>query len=204
MKNKKGFSLIEVIFSLGVLGLIALAVGAFQRDVFFLNDVLQTGLDNATEARKVIRPFANEVRAAQPSDLGSFPIAEAATSSFSFYSDVDADGSRERVRYFLEDGEFKKGVINPTGNPPVYDSQNEDVIKIIKDVVASSTVFSYYDSTYNGTSSTTPLTQPVTTSDVRLIRVDLTIDTDPNRAPNLLTVTTQAMIRNLKDNLDAN
>jgi hypothetical protein len=50
-----------------------------------------------------------------------------------------------------------------------------------------------------GTSS--PLTQPVITTNVRLIKINLMIDVDPNRAPVIKTYTSQVSIRNLKDNL---
>jgi hypothetical protein len=50
-----------------------------------------------------------------------------------------------------------------------------------------------------GTSS--PITQPVTPTDVRLIKINLIIDVDPNRAPVIKTYTSQVSIRNLKDNL---
>lgn len=196
----KGMTLIETAVALGIFSLIVVAVGAFARDVFYFNDVLQIGLNNVTEARKVLRPFANEVRSAQPSNLGAFALAQTATSSFAFYSDIDNDGVRERVRYFLVGDEFRKGIIEPTGSPLVYNAANESVIKVIKNVVPSAAIFNYYDSAYAGSTTTPALAHPVTPVDVRLIRVDLTVDANPNRAPSLMTVTTQVTVRNLKDN----
>lgn len=200
--NKKGFSLIEIVFALAVFGLIVGAVGAFARDVFFYNDVLQVSLTNVNDARKMLRPFANEVRSARPSELGSFAIAQTATSSFAFYSDIDNDGVQERVRYFLEGSDFKKGIIEPDGDPITYDTNNERVIRVVEHVVATTSIFSYYNSLYNGSTSTEPLADPVTSTDVRLVRADLTVDANPDRAPALLTVTTQVTIRNLKDNYE--
>lgn len=201
--NRNGFTLTELIFSISIFILIFVAIGAFARDVFFFNNILQSGLNNIGDARKVLRPFANEVRKAQPSDLGSFTISEASTSTFSFYSDIDEDGSRERVKYFLDGDVFKKGVINPSGDPLEYDSNDEIIFNIANNVVATSTVFSYYDSNYYGSTSSTALSYPIVTSEVRLVRIDLTIDANPDRAPSLLTITTQATIRNLKDNYEA-
>jgi len=198
--SKKGITLIETMVALAIFSLLVVATGAFSRDVFFFNDVLQIGLNNVTEARKVLRPFANEVRGAQPSNLGAFSLAETATSSFAFYTDIDHDGIRERVRYFVEGNEFKKGVITPTGNPLVYNVNNEQIIKVIRDVVPGEYVFSYYGSDYAGSTTTPPLAEPVTPAAVRLLRVDLTVDSNPNRAPSLLTITTQVVVRNLKDN----
>jgi prepilin-type N-terminal cleavage/methylation domain-containing protein len=198
--RNKGMTLVETAIALAIFSLIVVAVGAFARDVFYFNDILQIGLNNVTEARKVLRPFANEVRSAQPSNIGAFALAQTATSSFAFYSDIDNDGVRERVRYFLQGDEFQKGVIEPTGSPLVYNPANESVIKVIKNVVPGDAIFSYYDSAYAGSTTTPALAHPVTPVDVRLIRVDLTVDANPNRAPSLMTVTTQVTVRNLKDN----
>jgi prepilin-type N-terminal cleavage/methylation domain-containing protein len=205
MKNfkfKKGFTLVETIFAVAIFTAIVGALGAFQRDVFFFSDVLQIGLNNVSEARKVLRPFVGEVRGAQPSNLGGSAIESAQQKSFIFYTDANADGLKERVRYFVEGETFKKGVTEPTGNPFVYNPSNEKITSVVSDVINEQTNFSYYDSNYNGTTSTPPLAFPVSPSDVRLIRVDLTIDSNPDRAPSLMTITTQATVRNLKDNYE--
>lgn len=202
-RTQVGMTLIETLIALGIFSLLVVAIGTFARDTFFFNDVIQIGLNNVTEARKVLRPFANEVRGAQPSNLGAFAIAQAATSSFAFYSDIDADGVRERVRYFVEGDEFKKGIIEPTGSPLTYNPANETVIKVIRDVVPTPYIFSYYDTNYAGSTTTPALADPITPTDVRLVRVDLTVDANPNRAPSLMTVTTQVTVRNLKDNHEA-
>jgi prepilin-type N-terminal cleavage/methylation domain-containing protein len=200
--KKGGFTLIETVLALAIFGMIVVVMGAFARDVFFFNDVLQTGITNTGEARKVLRPFTSEVRRAQASNRGAYAIHEAATSSFSFYTDTDSDGVRERVRYFLDGDSFKKGIITPSGSPLEYTEDDERIIKVIRDVVSTSSIFSYYDTDYYG--STSPaLAHPVTLSDIRLVKIDLTVDANPNRAPSLLTITTQATLRNLKDNHDA-
>lgn len=193
LKKNKGFTLIEAVISIAIFSVVVVVIGSFQRDVFFFNDILQTGLTNITEARKVLRPFVHEVRAAQPSNLGAFAITEANSTSFAFYSDIDNDGVRERVRYFLDGNTFKKGIIEPDEDTFVYNEEDEEIIKVVNDVVESETTFSYFDSNYNTTETPT---------DVRLVRIDLTIDSNPDRAPSLLTITTQATIRNLKDNYE--
>lgn len=199
-RKEKGFTMIEIMVAVGILTLIIGLAGAFGGDVFSLNRLLQTGLQNQEEAKKVVRPFANEVRSATQSNLGAYAIAETSNTSFSFYSDIDGDGLRERIRYFLDGTEFKKGIIKPTGQPLVYDPLNEKIIKVIHDVLPS-TIFYYYDSLYDGTSESPPLIQPVAPYAVRLIKIILTIDSDPNNPPPPVEITTQVSMRNLKDNL---
>jgi len=197
---RRGFTLVEILVSVSIFAAVIVFIGGFQADVFSLNRIIQSGLKNQSEAKKIIRPFANEVRSAATSNLGAYAIAETNETSFIFYTDIDNDGLREKVRYFLDNGEFKKSIISPTGQPLVYDQENEKIIKVVQDVV-NYDIFEYYDSLYDGTLSSTALSQPVTTSDVRLIKVTLVIDTDPNKTPAAIEITTQVSIRNLKDNL---
>ncbi len=198
--KEKGFTLIEILISIGILTLILGLAGAFGSDVFSFNRILQTGLRNQEEAKKIVRPFANEVRSSTQSNLGAYAIAETTSTSFSFYTDIDGDGLREKLRYFLDGTEFKKGIIKPTGQPLEYNPLDEQIIKVIHDVVPG-TIFYYYDSNYDGTAYFPELIQPVAPYAVRLIKVILTIDADPNQPPAAVEITTQVSMRNLKDNL---
>lgn len=200
IQKNKGMTLIETIVSVAILSLIIGAVAGWQSDIFSLNRLLQTSLQSQSEAKKIIRPFANEVRSATQSSLGAYSIASTGSTEFSFYTDINGDGLSEKVRYFLEDGDFKKGTISPEGNPLQYDPANEEIIKVIHNVI-SSDIFTYYDSNYDGTEAVQPLSQPVTPSDVRLVQVSLTIDDNPDSPPAPMVIQTQVSIRNLKDNL---
>jgi hypothetical protein len=108
---------------------------------------------------------------------------------------------KEQVRYFLQGRDFKKGVIKPTGSPLVYNQGVEQITTLVKDVsnATSTPIFEYFDSSYTGTSS--PLATPVQVTKVRLVRINIKIEKDPNRAPAPITVTSQVFLRNLKDNL---
>jgi len=199
-KSTGGTTLIETLVTLAIFSAIIGLVAAFQSDVFSLNRIIQTGLQNQSEVKKLIRPFANEVRSSAISNLGAYPIAETAPTSFSFYSDINGDGLREKVRYFLDDGAFKKGYIEPTGEPLEYDLENEKIINIVYGVLETE-IFTYFDSSYDGTASSTALVQPVAPIDIRLVKVKLVIDTNPQKPPPAIEITTQVSIRNLKDNI---
>jgi len=196
----KGFSLVEILVAVAILSVIILVVGAFQRDVFFLGSVLRGSAATAQDARAIIRTMTRELREAAPSSNGSYVIESAATSSIVFYSNVDTDSARERVRYFIVGNELRKGVIQPTGNPITYPA-NTETFTILASTMAPTTspAFRYYDSTYAGTS--TPMTYPIDTARIRLVRFDLVLDVDANRSPVPRVYTTQVSIRNLKDNL---
>lgn len=195
-----GFSIVELLVILAVLMASGLAVWTFQRDVFSLGGVFSSSLAGAQEARDMLRRFTAEARAASPSSTGAYPVAEATATSFTFYSDIDSDGLKERVRYFLSGSTIQRGVLKPTGAPPSYNPANEVVTIVIKNVQNGATpVFRYYDASYDGT--TAPLASPVAVLSVRLIRFTVLTDQVPTRPPDPITVETQVSIRNVKDNL---
>lgn len=199
--QKKGFTIIEVLVSVFIFSVVTYAVTTFQRDVFSLNYSLQGSLSAQLDARHLVKVMITELRKAEPSALGAYPIASASSTAITFFSDIDGNGTTERVRYFVSGSEVRKGVIVPTGNPAVYNVGSETISTLISGFVSSSTLplFQYYPSTYTGTTS--PLTNPVDIPSIRLVKVTVIIDKDPNKSPVLITVTSQVNLRNLKDNL---
>lgn len=198
--RKNGFTLVELLIAIAILSFLTIGVSLFQRDVFFFNFNIRSSMNAQLSARAALRRFAAETREASASSLGAFPISEVAASSFTFYSDADDDGERERIRYYLDGTIFKKTITPPSGDPLVYDPANESTEMVIADVVNGGTpIFEYFNSNYDGT--TAPLSFPFSVANVRLVKLTLMIDEDPNRAPDAFVMTTQVSIRNLKENL---
>lgn len=200
-KYKKGITVVELLVSVAILSLLTVTATTFQKDVFSLNSNLQSNLNVQLEARHVIKNIVSELRKVSVSATGSYPIELASSTGITFYSDVNNNGSIDKVRYYLSGKTIKRGVIAPTGNPAVYNAGSEVTTTLLNYVVASSTlpIFQYYTSDYAGTS--TPLTIPPNISTIRLIKITVIIDTDPNRSPVPMVVTSQVNLRNLKDNL---
>lgn len=198
---KKGMTLLEIVIVVAIITIIVSSVGSFYSNIFSFNKILRSGLQTQSEIKKVIRPFAGEVRSASPSSAGAFPIEEANPLSFVFFSDVNSDGKKEKIKYYLEGTDFKKSVIIPTGSPLSYSIDDQKITEIIHNVKATNTIFYYYGSGYDGATSSLPLSNPVTPSDVRLVKIEFYVDDDPNQAPGPVYVKTEASIRNLKDNL---
>ena len=199
-KYNKGFTLVETLITLAIFSVILGAIGLFARNIYYYNTVFSGGLASYDDAKKVLQPIASEIRSASQSSLGAYAVESAGDTSFIFFTDINNDGLKERIRYFLTGSTFQKGVISPTGSPLQYVTANEKITNIMSNVRNGATpIFSYYDSSYNGT--TAPLTQPVSITTIRLIKITLVIDTDPNRSPLSVTATTEVSLRNLKDNL---
>lgn len=198
--RKKGFTLVEIIVTVAILTIIMIAVGTFQYNVLSYNRSSAVSITNADEAQSIIKVMAKELRSMSPSSNGAYPIVAAATSTVTFYADVDGDGTKEQIRYYIASTTVYRGLIKPTGSPLAYTgSETRKILATGIRNATSSPVFEYFDGTYAGTS--TPMTYPLTITSIRLIRTNLTIDTDVNKVPVWRTFSTQVGLRNLKDNL---
>jgi type II secretory pathway pseudopilin PulG len=203
IKIDGGFTLVEILVALGIATALGLAVAIFGKDIFFNNVFISNSLNAEQSGRTVVRRWVGEVRAASPGSNGAYTIEKADPNEFIFYTDLDVDGSKERVRYTLLAGSttLQKGITEPTGQPYIYDLTGEKKSTVATNLLLATgtSIFSYYDRTYTGSSS--PLGWPVNIPDVRLIKMTVTIEADKNRAPVPLVFTSQALVRNLKDNL---
>jgi len=201
MKNT-GFSIIEFIFAVVIASIIGFVITTFAKDILSLNSSAQSSMTAMLEGRKILSVMVTELRSTIPSALGSYPIESVATSTVVFFADVNSDDVADRVRYFLDPVTLsvKRGVILASGSPPAYTEQ-ESFSTLITDISngASTPLFDYYDGNY--TESSLPLSMPVNILDVRLVKITIKIERDPNRAPELTTLTSQAALRNLKDNI---
>lgn len=201
--NKEGgFSFVEIMVVLGILSVFTILVAEFQTKVFILNRVFQGGLYEHTDASNIVKSMATEIRSMSVSSGGAYPIDSASTSTLSFYNDIDDDGLKERIRYFLAGTSLKRGVIKPTGNPPTYVSSNETTSILFSNVRNSSStpIFRYYNTNYDG-SATSSLALPIDVLSVRLIHINVVLDNDPNQPLAPIDLNTEVSIRNLKDNI---
>jgi len=196
--KQNGFTFIEIMLAMSIFVLIGLSFTLFARNIWYYNSIISSGLSQADSARIAFKKMTAEIRTASDADTGAYTIHTALASSFIFHSDIDGDGLKERVRYFLSGTSLQKGVIKPTGSPLTYNSANETISTFINSSV-SSLLFQYYDKNYDGT--TAALTMPVNIPNIRLVKITIIMDKDPNRPPLPVTSSTQVAIRNLKDNL---
>ncbi len=197
-ENKKGFTVVETLFGISIFVLVILALTLFSKNIWVYNSFISAGLTDADIGREAVKTMTAEIRTASVADTGAYAVSLANASSFTFYSDIDDDGLKEKVRYFLNGPILQKGVMKPAGSPLTYNGVSE-VISTLASNVTNTSVFSYYDKNYAGTE--TPLSSPVDIPAVRLIKITITVDQDTNRPPYPLAFSTQVSIRNLKDNL---
>lgn len=191
----KGFTLIETIITIVIFALLigvvsGFVVLAYRTQSYSFQQSMAIG-----EARKGIETMVKEIREARGGDDGSYIIEKAKDYEFIFYSDIDKDEATERVRYFVEGTDFKKGVINPTGWPISYPSENEEIFVLSSYVRNLPPIFRYFDG------HSLELSVPARLKDTKLMRVHLVINVNPNRPPQDFVLESDVQIRNLKTNL---
>ena len=202
-KKQKGFSLIEVIFVISIFTLALIAITAFVLNTYRIYKYNFEQASAINEARRGIELMIKEIREAQYGNDGSYPLKEAGDFQFIFYSDIDKDEEVERVRYFLSGTDFKKGVVEPSGDPAQYVLADE-VIFVISSYVRNSgsfNVFTYYNGDWPGDTVNNPLPTLTRLTDTKLMHVYLIVNIDLNRPPDNFELESDTQIRNLKTNL---
>lgn len=193
-----GFTIIETLVVIGSFIFVMLAVLMSILYFYKANAITLEQAYAINSARKGIEFMVRDIREAIYSDEGAYPIINIDANSFYFYSDVDRDNSIERIRYFLEGTDLKKGLTESSGNPPVYLDGNEN-ISIVSDSVRNLEqevfVFNYFDSSGN------EITNYEKISDVAFVRISLIVNIKTNHLPDEFTLRSSATLRNLKTNL---
>ena len=191
-----GFTIIEALVALGVFVMAILIITAFIINSYKLQNFTYEQSTAISEARRGIETMVKELRETLPGDTGAYPIELAETQEIIFYADFDRDDAIEKVHYWLDGSDFKKGVIEASGNPLTYNPANEQVETISRYVRNyEDAIFIYRDSDYIA------LNTPADPNEVKLINVYLKINMFENRAPMDYELESDVALRNLKENL---
>lgn len=202
IQARSGMSLIEAImavfiFSVCIAGFTLLFLRSWTTNSFILEEG-QTAFLNQRAVDNVV----NDIRRARQADNGDYPLEAGDDDSIMFYVDTDGDGTTERVHYFLENETLKKGVTEPVaGTPVTYPNGDQSVAVVATAVVntAADPVFSYYNADYPGDVAHNPIATPIAVENVRLVRVHVLMNIDPEHAPDNLNIESFAELRNLNE-----
>ncbi len=198
--NTYGMTMIEVLVAMGIFLLLITAIIELMIWGNHGKDVVWEQLSTQNEGRIVVQNFVNDLRRANASSIGAYPIELAQSQQIIFYSNVDSDSWRERIHYFMQGATLKRGVTEPTGTPLVYNPASEVVVDVVHDVAnATNSIFYYYDQNYSSVSSSA-MTYPINISAIRMVGIKLMLEEKPNVAPAPFTIEAKTEIRNLKSN----
>lgn len=194
-KKNRGISLIESVVAISIFALVIFSITYLLVSFYRYNahGFQQTAAIDS--AGRGIEPTINDIREMDFSDDGAYPIISASTSTFSFYSDIDADSGIEKVRLFLEGTTLKKGVTKSAGDPPIYTGQPETIFILSRDVrniTLGNDVFLYFDENGAAVSDLTKI------FDIAFVKMNVTVNVNPALSPNDFTLRASTAFRNIK------
>ena len=196
LQVNKGFTLLETVI---VLAILVIVMGALVSSIRFFYRSNTHALEQSfaiNSARIGVEKMVRDIRETAFSDEGTYPVISMATSSFSFYSDIDEDIFVEKIRYFIDDTDLNKGVVNSSGDPLTYDDNNE-IVSLVSDNIRNNSesvvLFSYSNA------SGTPITNMASTTDLRFVTVEMIVNVNPARLPNNFTLRSSATLRNVRE-----
>lgn len=195
MIHSRGFTLAETLVVIAIVSVVSIAITRaiqyfYQSNAFLLEQT--AALDSA---RQGMLDTVHALREASYGDDGSYPIAAAGTSTVTFYSDINNTGSVAKVRYYLQGTTLYRGMTKSAGSPPSYAGQAESTATIATYVrnPATTPIFTYFDVNGQQLSTTSP-----NVAQISSVGLNVEIDLNPNRAPNIFTLTESATLRNLR------
>ncbi|MBI5530949.1 MAG: type II secretion system protein [Candidatus Doudnabacteria bacterium] len=199
--NQQGFTLIELLIAIFGFTLIIWGLISLVSNVFFASKTQSGLLSDIDQARRLAFQITTELRSGQTGNNGSYVLDTAGNQQIIFYGNSDMDSGVERIRYFAQNGSLYKGVTEYNGT--TYNTTTEKTILVQSNLAnGANPVFYYYDGSYTGSSSQSPLSQPVNVTQVKFIKVAIQIYNKAGvKNTNIYTVNASATIRNLKTNL---
>jgi prepilin-type N-terminal cleavage/methylation domain-containing protein len=204
-KNKsrlRGMTLVEMMVAIAIL---TIGMGGFTllfSKAWTINSfTLEMGQASMIVSQG-INKMGGYIRGARQGDDGAYPIKSVSDNDLVIYSDYDKDGITERLHFYKSGQTILMGIRDPSGTmPKTYASGDQQTILIANYIVndASAPIFRYYNKNYPGDTSNNPLVVPISVSDVRLMKIFLKININPNRAPDNIETQSFVEIRNLND-----
>lgn len=192
IKNQKaGFTIIELMVSVAIVTVIVYICMDYLLLAFKAARYSDEQQEAVTIARNSMDIITKEIRGANSSEQGGYPLSFIEDDEIIFFSDIDDDNIYEKIRYFVS-GITLTRVINEPGALNDYNTSgtSTSIADYINNI--SEPIFIYYDDNHNETDII---------NNVRLIQFNLKINVTPAIAPNDVYVKSEVNLRNLKDNL---
>lgn len=194
---RRGFTFIETLVTVALTAFILLALAALIQYFYRTNAYTLQQTQAVNSARVSLEHAMRDIREASYGADGSYPLLAAATSTITFYADVNDDGVVSEIRYYLSGTTLYRGNTDPGGNPPSYSGQSETTTLVVNNIRndASTPLFTYFDS------DGAELSAPINVASLASVKINVYTDVDPNRAPLVYLLSGSATLRNVHNNL---
>lgn len=189
----RGMTLIEAVvwismFTAAMLAIISSVLYFYRTSNYAIQEATAI-----TSAQRSLDLLVRTLREASYASNGAYPVVAIATSSVSFYAEVDGDSGVERIRYYLADRNLVRGIVEPTGDPSAYTGleATSTVAEQVRNDSENVSMFTYFDK--NGAQ----ISDYTRVADVRFVTISISVDIDPNRTPTTTKMRSSAALRNL-------
>lgn len=191
----RGLTLMEMIVTIGVVALITAAIAQAVTTFYRANRVALEESYQIRSAQKGLDALIRDLREATYGDTGAYPLESIASSSITFYSDIDRTSPIERIRYELKGQTLTRTVTQSAGTPPTYTNgptATTTVSDFVRNFGDNISLFRYYNSAGAEVTSASDIASIVSVS------VNLVVDITPIHAPGEFTLKSSATLRNLR------
>lgn len=200
--KKRGITLIETmvaiaIFAIGIQGFTMLFMKSWKSNSY----ILELGQASSAASNGLDR-MVKYIRMARQGDDGGYAIRLADKNDLVVYSNYNKEGVTERLHFYLEAGQLKMGITEPTGNiVKTYPGGDQQTLVIADNLVNDDSVpvFSYFNKYYPGDTANNPVATPANVANIRLVKIFLKIDVNSNQTTDALEMQSFVELRNLND-----
>jgi type II secretory pathway pseudopilin PulG len=202
IRKKTAFTLVETLvaislFSIGVIASTIIFARSWQSNAYSL----EMG-KTAFMVSRIVADITDYLRRTKQSDNGSYPIVSANKNDLVVFSDYNKDKITERLHFYLSNNKIYMGITPPAVTlPHSYPPGDTQTIQLADRIVNTDddSMFSYYNKDYPGDTENNPVSVPADVTQIRLIKIFLKINIDPNRAPDNIQQESFVELRNLND-----
>jgi prepilin-type N-terminal cleavage/methylation domain-containing protein len=200
--KRRGFTLLEVIIAGFMFAVIVAAVAGFSAFYFQNYSFSYEEQQSVGQLQYAITQMVRDIREARSGDDGAWPITTTTDTQFVFFSDVTGDGRTDKVRYFLDGTDLKRGIIEPTAVPVTYPPANEKIKVMVGNInLNGKPMFTYYNGNWPADTVNNPLPAASRLLSTRLVGVYLRIDISSNSGSQPYEASSSVQMRSMKDNL---
>jgi len=195
MNKKSGFTILEVIISGVFIVVLGMGILGLQSIIGQSQLVSMNSFHSVSGATEAVSVLSRELRTARRGEDGSFTFEYANDQEIIFFADTNANGTTEKLHYFVEGGILKKTITEATGTPAQYLADNQQT-KIITQHFKNTgqPIFTYFDLNNN------VLPTPADLNSIKMIKIY--IRTNPVNNPSTdYVLQSQVQIRTLKEDI---